>query len=114
MPLIKLETSADLSPEQKDQLLADLSKTVSTVTGKPETYVMATVQHSDISMGGTTEPAAFADVRGIGGLDPTTNKNLSEAICSLLADSLGIAGDKVYITFTDIPGSNWGWNSGTF
>ncbi len=114
MPLLKLETSADLSPEQKDQLLTDLSKTVSDVTGKPETYVMVTIQSSSIAMGGTAGPAAFADIRGIGGLDPATNKNLSEAVCSLLSESLDIAGDRIYLNFTDIAGSNWGWNSGTF
>lgn len=114
MPLIKLETSADFSPEQKSKLLTDLSKTVADVTGKPEAYVMATIQHSDICMSGTTEPAAFADIKGIGGLDPATNKKLSKAVCSLLSKSLEISSDRVYINFTEVAASSWGWNGGTF
>ena len=114
MPLIKLETSADIAPEEKAGLLKDLSSTISDVTGKPEAYVMATINSCGILMAGTDEPAAFADVRGIGGLDPDTNTRLSDALCNLLSDKLNIPPDRTYLNFTDVKASNWGWNNGTF
>lgn len=114
MPLIKLETSVDLSGEQTEKLLSDLSRTVADVTGKPETYVMAIVQKADIMLGGESGPAAFADIRGIGGLDPDTNNKLSAALCELISDSIAVANDKIYLNFTDVAASNWGWNNGTF
>lgn len=114
MPLIKLDTSVELTADQNQKLLSDLSRIVAEVTGKPETYVMATVQHASICMGGSVVPAAFVDVRGIGGLNSAVNKKLSKAICDCLSTSLGIATDKVYLNFTDVSASNWGWNGGTF
>ncbi len=40
MSLIKLETSATLSPEQKDKLLADLSETVSEAVRKGQAQLL--------------------------------------------------------------------------
>ena len=114
MPLVKLETSVAVDEARKKELLGGISKIVADVTGKPESYVMVTVQQSDIAMAGTPGPAAFADVRGIGGLGGDVNKQLSKAICDLLNGALGIDPNAVYLTFTDVAAPNWGWNGGTF
>lgn len=114
MPLLQLKTSAEITPNKKNQLLTDLSGVLSKVTGKPEAYVMITIQHADTCMAGESCIAAFVDIRGIGGLDPETNKKLSKAVCDCLFDNLGIEGDKIYINFTDIKAANWGWDGGTF
>jgi phenylpyruvate tautomerase len=114
MPLLKLETTVPL-PEEKDKpLLAALSKALAGATGKPEQYVMVSVSHSAMLMSGKAGEAAFVDVRGIGGLNGETNRNLSQQICRLLKDSLGIASDRVYLNFTDVEAGNWGWNGSTF
>ena len=42
------------------------------------------------------------------------NGQLSEKVCSLLKESLGIAPDRVYLNFSDIPAGNWGWNGEIF
>jgi phenylpyruvate tautomerase len=39
---------------------------------------------------------------------------LSQQLCKLLTDSLGISADRVYRNFTDIKAGNWGWNGSTF
>ena len=114
MPLAKLQTSVQVEDSKKQQLLQDISGAISRITGKPETYIMVTIDNADISIGGDTGPAAYIDVRGIGGLDGSTNGQLTEALCGILTDSLAIPGDHVYITFTDVPASNWGWNGSTF
>ena len=114
MPLLKLETTVSLAEEKGKPLLAALSKAVAAVTGKPEQYVMVTVSHSAILMSGKAGDAAFVDVRGIGGLKGETNRQLSQQICKLLKDSLGIAPDRVYLNFTKVEAGNWGWNGSTF
>ncbi len=114
MPLLKLETTVPLPEEKGKPLLAALSKTVASATGKPEQYVMVTVTQSAMLMSGKTGDAAFVDVRGIGGLNGETNGKLSEQICKLLKDSLGIATDRVYLNFTEVEAGNWGWNGSTF
>jgi phenylpyruvate tautomerase PptA (4-oxalocrotonate tautomerase family) len=113
MPLIKLDIS-NVSDEQCSHLLPALSKMLAEITGKPEKYVMVTVSNMSPMMAGKPGPAAFADIRGIGGFTPAVNKKLSHALCTLLKEILQIPPDRVYMTFTDIPAANWGFNSGTF
>ncbi len=92
MPLLKLETTVVLSEDNRKSLLTSLSKAVAGTIGKPEQYVMVS----------------------IGGLTGDVNRKLSQQICKLLNDSLGIAPDRVYLNFTDVEASNWGWNGSTF
>jgi phenylpyruvate tautomerase len=114
MPLLKLETTVPLPEEKGRPLLAALSKAVAATTGKPEQYVMVTSGHSAMLMSGKSGDAAFVDIRGIGGLSGETNRKLSQQVCRLLKDSLGISPDRVYLTFTDVEAGNWGWNGSTF
>ena len=114
MPLLKLETTVPLSEEKGKPLLAALSKTVAGTIGKPEQYVMVAASQSSMLMSGKGGEAAFVDIRSIGGLNGETNRKLSQQICKLLKDSLGIASDRVYLNFTDVEAGNWGWNGSTF
>ena len=114
MPLLKLETTVVLSEDKQKSLLASLSKAVAGTIGKPEQYVMVTVGQSAILMSGKPGDAAFVDIRSIGGLSHDVNRKLSDHICKLLHDSLGVPPDRVYVNFTEVDAGNWGWNGSTF
>jgi phenylpyruvate tautomerase PptA (4-oxalocrotonate tautomerase family) len=114
MPLLTLQTSVTLSNQQRYDLLAPLSKIVAECIGKPERYVMVSVSTVALLMDGYEAPAAYADLRSIGGLSPAVNRKLSERICALLKERLGIPPDRVYLGFTSVSAENWGWNGGTF
>ncbi len=114
MPLLRLETTVALSEEKRKALLGALSKAVASGIGKPEQYVMVSVNQSAMLMAGKAGDSAFADIRSIGGLGAEVNQKLSQHICTLLRDSLGIASDRVYLNFTDVEAGNWGWNGSTF
>lgn len=114
MPLLKLETSANLSEEKRAALMASLSKMVAAITGKPEQYVMVSTSQAAILMAGKSAGAAFVDVRGIGGLTGEMNRTLSRELCRLLTESLGIPAERIYLNFTDVEASRWGWNGSTF
>lgn len=114
MPLIKLETSAALDEHKARDLAALLSKTVAEEIGKPEQYVMVSVVPSTMLMGGQPGPTAFADVRSIGGLNSSVNRSLSEKICSLIGDKLGVPPNRVFVSFTEYAGTHWGWDGRTF
>ena len=114
MPLLKLETTVTPSEQQRQQLLASLSKVVAGTIGKPEQYVQITIAPAAILMSGKPGAAAFVDIRSIGGLDGEVNRKLSGQVCQLLRDSLGIAPDRVYLNFTDVDAASWGWNGSTF
>jgi phenylpyruvate tautomerase len=114
MPLLKLETNVSLPDDNRDMLLSNLSKIVADTIGKPEQYVMVTFNSSAILMSGKQGPAAFVDVRSIGGLSGLVNEKLSQQICSALKEALVITPDRVYINFANVEASNWGWNNETF
>jgi phenylpyruvate tautomerase PptA (4-oxalocrotonate tautomerase family) len=114
MPLLALQTSARLSNQQRYNLLAPLSQILAECIGKPERYVMVTVSETAMLMAGVEGPAAYADIRSIGGLNGTVNRKLSERICALLQEQLGIPPDRVYLGFTSVSADSWGWNGGTF
>lgn len=114
MPLLKLETTILPSEDKRKTLLASLSKAVAGAIEKPEQYVMVTISQAAIFMSGKPGDAAFVDLRSIGGLSGDVNKKLSQQVCKLLTDSLGIPPDRVYLNFAEIEASNWGWNGNTF
>ena len=114
MPLLKLETSVALDDRRKQALVAALSKLVAANIGKPEQYVMVAVSPAALLLAGQPGPAAFVEVRSIGGLNDRINRQLSQKICALLEESLGVPPDRVYLNFSDIPAGNWGWNGSTF
>ena len=114
MPLLKLETSVAIPEDKRKSLMASLSTTVAGATGKPEQYVMVTVGQAAMLMSGKPGDAAFVDMRGIGGVTGEVNRKLSQQVCKLLSDSLGIGPERIYLNFTDVEAGNWGWNGSTF
>jgi len=114
MPLLKLETTVALTEDKRQALLASLSKIVAETIGKLQQYVMVVSSQAAMQMSGSLGDAAFVDVRSIGGLTGVVNRKLSPKVCQLLHDSLGIPPDRIYLNFTDVQGSHWGWNGNTF
>jgi phenylpyruvate tautomerase len=114
MPLLKIQATEHVAGPQQAKLVAAASRLLAEATGKPEKYVMVTLDPAVILMAGQPGPAAFLDVRGIGGLTPEVNRRVSQQLCQLLKDALGVPAERVYITFTDVPATNWGWNGATF
>ncbi len=114
MPLIKLQVSQSVPADKRPELLASMSKILVDGIGKPEQYVMASLDTASMLMGGAADPAAFAEVKSIGGLGPEVNRKIASDLCALLQNTLQIPPDRVYINYVDIPRGDWGWNSRTF
>ena len=114
MPLMMLKITVQVPKDKKKELITVLSKLLAEATGKPEAYVMITMDQADGCFDGKECPLAFADVRGIGGFSKGVNTRISKALCDLLEAKLAIPPDRVYCTFTDVPASSWGWNRGVF
>ncbi|MBU6402582.1 MAG: hypothetical protein KGS61_19865 [Verrucomicrobia bacterium] len=114
MPLLKLETTVALSDEKRTALLSALSKIVAETIGKPEPYVMVTIGPVAALMSGKFGPAAFVELRSIGGLSGAVNRQLSAKVCKLLHEAVAIPADRVYLNFIDVASSHWGWNGATF
>ena len=110
MPMLNLKCSKPVP----DELLEELSSAIAETIGKPEKYVMVVVDSADILMSGEKGDAAYAEVKSIGGLDRVVNHELTIKICVLLNDHLGIASDRIYVTFQSVAADHWGWNQSTF
>jgi phenylpyruvate tautomerase PptA (4-oxalocrotonate tautomerase family) len=114
MPLLRLETTVVLTDDKRKALLASLSKIVAETIGKPEQYVMLTISPAAILMSGKPGDAALVDVRSIGGLSGDVNRRLSQKVCRLLNESLGVPQERIYLNFTQVEAGNWGWKGTTF
>ena len=114
MPLIHVRTSALLNDEIKDRCSKSLSHVCSDEFGKPEQVVMVVLENAWVCMAGISGPGAFVDVRSIGNLNPEKNQSLSDKICTALHEALDLPPDRIYLNFTDVPRSDWGWNRNTF
>ena len=114
MPLLQLHTSVAIPEPKRAALLGRLSKLVAESIGKPEGYVMIALREGPMSMSGEVGPAAFVDLRSIGGLSPTVNKRIMQRLCPLLEQELGVPPARTFANFTDVPPAAWGHDGDTF
>lgn len=112
MPLIIIKTSLSVPEDRKEELFKSAIKVLVEAANKKESNIMALFEKVDAYMGGKVGPAAFVEVRGIVGLTHEVNHNISERLCDLLERMLNIPGERVFINFTTVPESAWGWNRG--
>jgi phenylpyruvate tautomerase PptA (4-oxalocrotonate tautomerase family) len=114
MPYIEVATNVDMDDAMARDVLSKLSGLAAEMLGKPEKYVLARVTAGQVlSHGGSADPAAYVTLRSIG-LPKDGTPGFSAKICGFLQAELGVSGDKVYIDFSDIERSMFGWNGSTF
>ena len=114
MPYIKIETNKQLNDVAQQELLKKTSNFIATMLGKPEQYVMVSLQlGGPLLFAGNGDPAAFVELKSIG-LRRDKCSGYSKEICDFLEAELTIPPDRTYIEFWDIDGTMFGWNRGTF
>ncbi len=111
MPFIQINTSTK-SVVENDLLQKEISKLVADLTGKPESYIMTMLQsNSNMTFAGSDEPCCFIKVKSIGSLTPSI---MCKSLCDLIASKTNIKHNRIYVEFTDVEASNWGFNGSTF
>lgn len=114
MPYVKIQVNRKLETEQGRELLKLVSQRVAKELSKPESYVMVELTDNPAMLfAGTDAPAAMVELKSIG-LPGVLNRPLSKMISGMLNEQLGIEPSRVYVEFTDVTGSSWGWNGSTF
>ncbi|KAI5066061.1 hypothetical protein GOP47_0018685 [Adiantum capillus-veneris] len=115
MPTLNISTNVPLDGVSTSDILKDASKAVAKTVGKPEQYVMVLLRGGvPMSFGGSEEPAAYGELASIGGLGPSVNKSISAAIAAILESKLSVPKSRFYLKFSDVKGSDFGWNGSTF
>ncbi len=114
MPLLKIQTNQHIDADHQKALISRASQEVANLLGKPERYVMVSIECNPAMLfGGSDEPLAYLELKSIG-LPESKSADFSRALASLLDDELGLPADRIYIEFADAPRAMWGWNGGTF
>jgi phenylpyruvate tautomerase len=114
MPYLKLTTNIAVNKEQSPKLLNQFSQLLAKETGKPERYIMVELaDDKEMLFGGNNEPLAYVECKNIG-LSSQQAQSLSASISQLLASSLQLPADRIYIEFSNCPANLWGWNGSTF
>ena len=115
MPLVRVEMTEALAAEAKARLTAELSRCCAEVIGKPEAYVMVLIADGLAMLhAGKPGPAAFVDVRSIGGLSADVNRGLAEGLCAVVSKSARVPGERIYLNFTSVEATHWGHDGATF
>ncbi len=114
MPYLKIQTNRVVDEATTGDLIKQASRIVSDQLGKSENYVMVAMEPTALMIfAGDDAPTVFMELKSIG-LSESQTPALSEALCSLMQDTLGVSTDRVYIEFADAPRKMWGWNGATF
>ncbi|KAG1364503.1 putative membrane protein [Cocos nucifera] len=103
MPTLNLSTNVPVDAVVASDILKDCTKAVAKIIGKPESYVMISINGGvPMAFAGSEEPAAYGEVISIGGLGPSVNGKLSAALAEILETKLSVDSSRFYIKFYDV------------
>jgi len=113
MPFIDSKVTVALSDAKKEMIKAKLGQAIS-IMHKTETYLMVGFQDNyDLFLGGKKiEKGAYVSVSVYGSFSSSACDEMTNAICGILSEELGIPGNAVYVTYHGV--NDWGWNGSNF
>jgi len=112
MPFLKIQSNSTISNHM--ELLAKSSALVAEILGKPEKYVMVSLEENpSMLFGGSKDPLLYCELKSIG-LPQEQTKEISAGLCNFLSKETGISIDRIYIEFANAERAMWGWNGTTF
>ncbi|MBN1520949.1 MAG: hypothetical protein JW928_00330 [Candidatus Aureabacteria bacterium] len=115
MPLVRMTCSEVIGEEKKAIIMKELSKRLSSITGKPEEYILIIYQEPcDMMLGGSDEKSLFLEIKSIGSLDAENTKRIAKNFCRYLSEETGVPSSRINIEFRDVEKTMWGWNGKTF
>ena len=114
MPTLRILTNVQVPANDRANLLADASRLMAEMLGKPESYVMVMLEDGrDMLFAGTADPAAYLEVKSLG-LSETRTAHYSRTLCDFIATRLSVPTERIYIEFAAPPRHLFGWNGGIF
>jgi hypothetical protein len=113
MPFINAKFSTPVSPDKEIELKAALGDAI-TLLGKSERYLMVEIEDNRrLYFGGENDqPIAFFDVSLLHSAPRASYEKLTERLCGIAEEYMGVDGDHVYVKFEET--ENWGYNSFMF
>lgn len=114
MPCISTKLPMKLEAEKEKRMKERFGEAISLIPGKSESWLMVVFQDEvDLYFQGEKlDSGAFVEVSILGKLSDGPCNALTEAICNILSEELGIPSSKVYIKYEGT--TQWGWNGRNF
>ncbi|KAI9154561.1 hypothetical protein LWI28_028103 [Acer negundo] len=102
MPCLYISTNVNLDAVDIDPVFSDATKAVADIIGKPEHFVMVVLKGSvPISFNGNKEPAAYAEIVSMGGINREVKRKLIATIGSVLQAKLSIPKTRFFLKVYD-------------
>lgn len=114
MPFIGSKVSVKISKEKEEVIKTKLGKAIELIPGKSETFLMIGFEdeYSLYFAGEKLEKGAFIEVKIFGKANKNDYDKLTQAICNIYEEELGIPQNKIYVKYEEV--NNWGWNGRNF
>jgi phenylpyruvate tautomerase len=114
MPCLKIKTNQPLNEQEKAECCLSVSKKVSELLKKPESYVMVMLDDQvTMVMSGNSRPSAYLELKSIN-LPENETAILSNQLCLHIRKLLSIDSNRIYIEFSNAQRHLWGWDGKTF
>ena len=114
MPFVSINTNVGVDADAAELLLSQLTQLIVDKLGKPKEYVQVAINEKrQMQFAGTSAPTAFVELRALG-LSEELAKPMAVDLSDLVANSLSISPDRIFLNLLDVPRSRWGWNGSTF
>lgn len=112
MPVLQITTNVSI--DNADALAKQASSLAADILGKPESYVMISVNGAaDLIFAGTSDPCAHLILKSLG-LPESETRTYSEKLCSFIEQQLGVSPSRTYIEFINPERHMFGWDNRTF
>ncbi|XP_020239151.1 macrophage migration inhibitory factor homolog [Cajanus cajan] len=102
MPCLYISTNINLDGVNIDPIFSQATTAISTIIGKPEKFVMVILKGSvPISFEGNKEPAAYAEIVSMGGINSEVKRRLINTIGTILQSNLSIPRTRFFLKVFD-------------
>ncbi|KAF8006064.1 hypothetical protein BT93_K0379 [Corymbia citriodora subsp. variegata] len=102
MPCLYISTNVCLDGVDADPIFREATKAVASIIDRPENLVMVILKGSlAISFGGNKEPAAYAEIISMGGIDSEVKKKLIATLGTILQEKLSIPRTRFFLKVYD-------------
>ena len=114
MPFIDSKVSVSMTQEKKDKVKERLGEIISIIPGKSENWLMVGFEDSyDLYFRGNQDgESAFIEVKVYGSVSASAFDKMTEAVCQIYNEELGIPKDRIYVKYEEV--THWGWNGANF
>uniref|UniRef100_UPI0038D25AA3 L-dopachrome isomerase n=1 Tax=Plasmodium knowlesi (strain H) TaxID=5851 RepID=UPI0038D25AA3 len=115
MPCCQVSTNINVSDDDAKKALMQIENAISQVMNKPMGYIMSNLDYQKhMRFGGSHDGFCFVRVTSISGISRSNNTALADKITKILASTIKVKSDRVFIEFKDCSAQNFAFNGSLF